>query len=148
MTLPRDEHLAAAFGHAARTHGALAATSPGFHAHPRPPVRRPGVHAYALRGRRAAGTGWTPVCRGVHPVPAGTPVCRGVPHRAAGLPEDESRYRHPRGSVVGPDTAGRFAHRPGPAGSGRVHALPLPGWRTVLPPACVARGAHGCGKDA
>ncbi|MEU3254262.1 class I SAM-dependent methyltransferase [Streptomyces sp. NPDC006997] len=46
MTLLRDEHLAAAFDHAARGYDLLTAASPGYHAHLRRSVRRLGLPRY------------------------------------------------------------------------------------------------------
>ncbi|MFJ8142906.1 methyltransferase domain-containing protein [Streptomyces sp. NPDC096013] len=44
MTLLRDEDLAAAFDHAARSYDVLTAANPGYHAHLRRSVRRLGLH--------------------------------------------------------------------------------------------------------
>ncbi len=43
MTLLRDEHLAAAFDHAARSYDTLVAANPGYHAHLRRSARRLGL---------------------------------------------------------------------------------------------------------
>ncbi|MFD3536761.1 class I SAM-dependent methyltransferase [Streptomyces sp. NPDC058664] len=83
------------------------------------PGGRLGAHEYSLSGRRADRAVWTLVCRGfVRP--------------AATLLGDGPLYRHLWHSVVGFDTADRFADRIRKAGFDRVRALPLPGWQTGI----------------
>ncbi|MFG3497523.1 methyltransferase domain-containing protein [Streptomyces sp. NPDC047928] len=83
------------------------------------PGGRLGVHEYTLSGRRADRAVWTL-------------VCRGVVQPAATLLGDGPLYRHLWRSVVGFDTAGRFADRVRDAGFDQVRALPLPGWQTGI----------------
>ncbi|MFH9728420.1 class I SAM-dependent methyltransferase [Streptomyces sp. NPDC017254] len=80
---------------------------------------RLGAHEYSLSGRRAHRAVWTL-------------VCRGVVQPAATLLGDGPLYRHLWHSVVGFDTAGRFADRIRKAGFDHVRALPLPGWQTGI----------------
>lgn len=95
------------------------------------PGGRLGVHEYALSGRRADRAVWTLVCRGiVQPV--------------ATLLGDGPLYRHLWRSVVGFDTADRFAGRIRGAGFDRVRALPLPGWQTGITHTFV--GSRGKGR--
>ncbi|WP_236241247.1 methyltransferase domain-containing protein [Streptomyces sp. CC228A] len=90
------------------------------------PGGRLGVHEYTLSGRRADRAVWTL-------------VCRGVVQPAATLLGDGPLYRHLWRSVVGFDTAGRFAERLRDAGFDRVRTLPLPGWQTGITHTFVAR---------
>ncbi|MEU3776867.1 class I SAM-dependent methyltransferase [Streptomyces sp. NPDC032472] len=95
------------------------------------PGGRLGVHEYALSGRRADRAVWTLVCWGiVQPV--------------ATLLGDGPLYRHLWRSVVGFDTADRFAGRIRGAGFDRVRALPLPGWQTGITHTFV--GSRGKGR--
>ncbi|MEV6684357.1 class I SAM-dependent methyltransferase [Streptomyces sp. NPDC051130] len=95
------------------------------------PGGRLGVHEYALSGRRADRAVWTL-------------VCRGIVQPAATVLGDGPLYRHLWRSVVGFDTAGRFAERIREAGFDRVRALPLPGWQTGITHTFV--GSRGAGR--
>ncbi|MEV6250331.1 class I SAM-dependent methyltransferase [Streptomyces sp. NPDC051742] len=92
------------------------------------PGGRLGVHEYSLSGRRADRAVWTL-------------VCRGVVQPAATLLGDGPLYRHLWHSVVGFDTADRFADRIRKAGFDHVRVLPLPGWQTGITHTFVA--SHG-----
>ncbi|MFJ8660280.1 class I SAM-dependent methyltransferase [Streptomyces sp. NPDC093795] len=95
------------------------------------PGGRLGVHEYSLSGRRADRAVWTL-------------VCRGIVQPAATLLGDGPLYRHLWRSVVGFDTADRFADRISAAGFDQVRALPLPGWQTGITHTFVAaRGEDG-----
>ncbi|MER5308411.1 class I SAM-dependent methyltransferase [Streptomyces sp. NPDC002773] len=95
------------------------------------PGGRLGVHEYSLSGRRADRAVWTL-------------VCRGIVQPAATLLGDGPLYRHLWRSVVGFDTADRFADRIRAAGFDQVRALPLPGWQTGITHTFVAaRGEDG-----
>ncbi|MFI9063827.1 class I SAM-dependent methyltransferase [Streptomyces sp. NPDC053429] len=95
------------------------------------PGGRLGVHEYALSGRHADRAVWTL-------------VCRGIVQPAATVLGDGPLYRHLWRSVVGFDTAGRFAERIREAGFDRVRALPLPGWQTGITHTFV--GSRGAGR--
>jgi ubiquinone/menaquinone biosynthesis C-methylase UbiE len=83
------------------------------------PGARIAVHEYALSGRPVDRALWTAVCRTVI-MPLG---------RAGG---DGALYEHLWRSVLGFDTAARFAERMRAAGFTGVRALPLPGWQTGI----------------
>ncbi|MGW1958092.1 methyltransferase domain-containing protein [Streptomyces sp. NPDC001920] len=93
------------------------------------PGGRLGVHEYTLSGRRVDRVVWTA-------------VCRGIVQPAATVLGDGELYRHLWRSVVGFDTADRFARRVRAAGFERVRSLPLPGWQTGITHTFVARRAE------
>jgi ubiquinone/menaquinone biosynthesis C-methylase UbiE len=89
------------------------------------------VHEYTLSGRRIDRAVWSL-------------VCRGLVQPAASALGDGALYRHLWRSVVGFDTAERFAARVRAAGFAHVRVLPLPGWQTGITHTFVARRAeHG-----
>ncbi len=73
MTLLRDEHLAAAFDHAARSYDTLVAANPGYHAHLRRSARRLGLP----RGGRACACSTSAAAPA--PPPARSPRCCRAP---------------------------------------------------------------------
>ncbi|MFI1567116.1 class I SAM-dependent methyltransferase [Streptomyces sp. NPDC020490] len=93
------------------------------------PHGRLAVHEYTLSGRPAHRAVWTAVCRGLV-LPVATAL------------GDGDLYRHLWRSVVGFDTADRFAGRVRAAGFDRVRVLPLPGWQTGITHTVVGRRAR------
>ncbi|WP_326593240.1 class I SAM-dependent methyltransferase [Streptomyces sp. NBC_01294] len=92
------------------------------------PGARIAVHEYALSGRAVHRALWTAVCRAVI-MPLG---------RVGG---DAGLYEHLWRSVLGFDTAERFAARMRTAGFTDVRVLPLPGWQTGITHTFVGRVA-------
>ncbi|MEU6894663.1 class I SAM-dependent methyltransferase [Streptomyces sp. NPDC046557] len=103
------------------TDGALAAVLAAM-----APGGRIAVHEYTLSGRAVHRAAWTAVCRGVV-MPLG---------RMTG---DAALYAHLWRSVVGFDTAPRFADRMRRAGFLDVRTLPLAGWQGGITHTFVAR---------
>lgn len=99
------------------------------------PGGRLAVHEYLLSGRAVHRTVWTAVCAGIV-LPAAT------------LLGDGALYRHLWRSVVGFDTAPRFAARGRTAGFTRVRVLPLPGWQTGIAHTVVAERAGRSTEEA